>query len=909
MLFTNPHVPRRVPSSPAGQGFRLCALAMALAASCSVGPASAAPIGWTGASSFWDIATNWSSNPQLPGASDDVTIDVSGVRTITVRATGGPFFVQSLDLGGDDNLSIAGGALTVGNSYAAKAGTSVTSGSLVLNGASSMASLTQAAAGTIGGTGQLTVTGSAALSGTHTGMGSTVLQGASSISGLNLDAGRVLTNQGTVTLTGSMNLNPANNTGAGRVDNAAGALFDVRTFNLSITASNLPDLQSLAGHPAFHNAGTFRKSTGGNYGVGVFFDNTGTIDVQQGNFSFAAGSSNGGANTFASGASLTLSAGTHDIGTGASFSGPGVLTVAGAATVVNLTGPVTIASAFTQSGGTLQGGDLALTGTTTLAISSSLGMMSGAGTTRLQGTTGISSFSLDAGRVLRNEATTNVTGSIELNRTLAAGAGRIDNAAGALLDIRTSNHAITSDNNGAADNGLDAYLRNAGIVRRSTLGNNYSIGVRFENLSSGVVDLVTGGLTLSGGGDHRGGATLAAGTTLALGGGTHDIHAGASFSGLGTFAVNGASTVVNVDTPLTITSAFSQSGGTIQGSDLTLAGPTALGISSSLGYMTGPATTTLQGATTFGGPNAFSLDAKRVLRNEGNAVLAGSIQLNRTNAVGAGRLENAASGVIDVQTFNLAISSADQGPLDRGQDARFDNAGLLKKTSAGNYTIAVPFFNTGTVSVEKGSLTFSQGIAGHSGRIVVGAGTTLSNAGLLDNRGIVQGSGTISAPTLSNHGTVSPGLSPGTLTLQGNFEQSGDGLLDIELASLATFDSLVVSGTANLDGSLQLRPFGGYAPVVGDSFVVLRSAGGLSGTFGQVLTPETGGFAAGVDFDVLYDYGLGTVTLQVAAVPEPETWGLLLAGLAMVGWAARRRRGHTVRASVDDPELPGHSRK
>ena len=42
------------------------------------------------------------------------------------------------------------------------------------------------------------------------------------------------------------------------------------------------------------------------------------------------------------------------------------------------------------------------------------------------------------------------------------------------------------------------------------------------------------------------------------------------------------------------------------------------------------------------------------------------------------------------------------------------------------------------------------------------------------------------------------------------------------------------------------------------------------------------------------NYGL-KVTLDVAAlaaapVPEPETWGMLLAGLGFVGWAARRRR-------------------
>jgi len=45
---------------------------------------------------------------------------------------------------------------------------------------------------------------------------------------------------------------------------------------------------------------------------------------------------------------------------------------------------------------------------------------------------------------------------------------------------------------------------------------------------------------------------------------------------------------------------------------------------------------------------------------------------------------------------------------------------------------------------------------------------------------------------------------------------------------------------------------------------------------------------------------LHDVTLTVAAVPEPETYALMFAGLALVGFAARRRRlEQTLNKSLD----------
>ncbi|MGH8636525.1 MAG: hypothetical protein ACREUZ_05255, partial [Burkholderiales bacterium] len=274
----------------------------------------------------------------------------------------------------------------------------------------------------------MTITGQATLgNGLHTGASSTILKGTSTLSGLHLDAGRTLRNEGTATVTGGLNLNSTATAGSGRIDNVAGALIDVRTFNLAIGASSHP---GDAADAFIDNSGTFRKSTTGTYAINVpFFNRTGgTIDVQAGNFAFNAGGSYSGAATLAAGRFLTLGAGTHTVNAGASFTGEGTLGLSGAATIFDLAVATTVNSAFAMSGGTVKGADLTLTGPVTLGISSSLGVMSGAATTFLQGASSVGGgannpFGLDAGRVLRNEGTMTIVGVINLHRLDAPGAG------------------------------------------------------------------------------------------------------------------------------------------------------------------------------------------------------------------------------------------------------------------------------------------------------------------------------------------------------------------------------------------------------------------------------------------------------------------------------------------------------
>ncbi|MCW5626517.1 MAG: hypothetical protein KIT73_17515 [Burkholderiales bacterium] len=856
-----------------------------VACSALVSPAHAAPVSWiTEANSFWDLATNWS--PGLPGVDDDVTIAVAGARIVTLRSTGSPFTVNSLMVDGDDALTISSGSLTV-NGLVSADNTS---------GVSSLAKLSQSG-GSLGGAGTVTVVGAASLTGgTHTGSGTTVLQGTTALSGFSLDAGRTLRNESTVTLTGGMNLNGTDAAGAGRVENAVGAVFDVRTFNLSMAASSFAG--DTGADAAFHNAGTFRKSTTRNYGVDVPFIQlaTGTIDVQLGSFTFSGGGTYGGSVTLAAGTSLGFSAGIHTIEAGASVVGQGTFALTGASTVLELLAPTTVNSGFSMGGGTIRGADLTLTGPTSIAIASSLGVMSGAATTTLQGVSSVSGgannpFGLDAGRVLRNEGTMTITGVLDLNRLDAAGAGRIENATGALIDVKTFNQSIyardwTAVN--ALDSGADARIDNAGTFRRSTTG-GYGVGVHFVNLAGGTVDIQAGSFNFTGGGTYNGAVTIADNAGLTFGGGLHQLGVGATFTGPGTLTLSGAATVLDVLSPLNIDTTFTMTGGTIRGTDLTLRGPISITISSSLGMMTGAATTTLIGSGTVSGGanNPFGLDAGRVLRNEGTMTITGVLDLNRSSDTGAGGIVNVAGALIDVKTFNQSIYARDWtavNALDSGADARIDNAGTFRKSTSGTYNVFVPFFNTGTVEVLAGAFniaSFSNG-----GTVTVAAGTTFRVSGAsFVNEGLIAGNGTVVAPGsgLINAGIIGPGNSPGHLTIDGDLILDDDGVVAIELNGLADFDRLTIAGDVTLGGALDIVRLDAYSPVVGDSFIILTFDGRGASTFDRVTLQ---GFGDGVAFDVAY--GVQDVRLTVAAVPEPEAWAMLASGLGILGFAARR---------------------
>jgi|GEM_PF-1959652 len=126
----------------------------------------------------------------------------------------------------------------------------------------------------------------------------------------------------------------------------------------------------------------------------------------------------------------------------------------------------------------------------------------------------------------------------------------------------------------------------------------------------------------------------------------------------------------------------------------------------------------------------------------------------------------------------------------------------------------------------------------------------------------------------------------GTAVVDGDFVQTADGILNIDIEAANLFDMLLISGDAYLDGLLNVRLLDGYEPAEGDSFEFMLVDGDMSGQFVSI----TGDVPTGLGWDAEYNQETGTITLQAVTIPEPATWAIFgLMGMAMFIINRRRR--------------------
>jgi hypothetical protein len=155
---------------------------------------------------------------------------------------------------------------------------------------------------------------------------------------------------------------------------------------------------------------------------------------------------------------------------------------------------------------------------------------------------------------------------------------------------------------------------------------------------------------------------------------------------------------------------------------------------------------------------------------------------------------------------------------------------------------------------------------------------------LIGPNGTVMGSGGTLLGAVENHGTLAPGESPGTLTIQGDLTQAADGKLVIEIGGNtpgSLYDVLNVTGKFTFGGTLEINLIGGFTPEAGDVFNFLQF-GSFEGSFANIILST---FGTGQTLHL--NFGPNGIT-AVSAVPLPAAVWLLSSALGGLAFARRR---------------------
>jgi len=597
------------------------------------------------------------------------------------------------------------------------------------------------------------------------------------------------------------------------------------------------------------------------------------------------------------GKNVTLSALAHTISTlyveadGALTVTNGTLTL-GAASQVNGT--------LTMRGGTL-GGAADITVATLLNWTS--GTFSGAGSLFANGGAAISGPSLKdvtAHRILSTSGTVTWTGTGPIRITEW---GVIHNDG--IWDAQ-SDAAIISDVSGSFENP-------AGKIFRKTAGTGTTtVGVWFINdgslsIESGTVALTTGG----GNGSYTG----LAGTTLQFAGSPNNLYGStvnvprvmltngsAAISGTytassatiinnGTLYLNPTATVAAIGDTVTISNP-QQTGGLVLNSGeaiatttLTLNGGSLSGTDTvnvsgamtwNLGTMNGAGVVNANGGLAIGGTGPKDISGGRVLNTFGATTWTG------TNAIrmGSGAIIRNA-GTWDVQTDAGMLASL-------GGTGRFDNlaSGTFQRTAGGGIsTISVDVTNAGTIKLQAGATSITGSYHQTAGLLSVEAGSLSSSGTLQIDGGTLGGFGTITGNVnlLADH--LSPGTSPGSLSIAGTLNLGPSAAFGVEIGGLTPgteHDRAVVSDAVTLAGTLNVTLVNGFVPADGATFTIMTFPS-ATGSFAAIDAPPLPGGRAwrvvynptSVVLEVLADLdGDGVGNLVDCAPSDASAWSL-----------------------------------
>lgn len=229
------------------------------------------------------------------------------------------------------------------------------------------------------------------------------------------------------------------------------------------------------------------------------------------------------------------------------------------------------------------------------------------------------------------------------------------------------------------------------------------------------------------------------------------------------------------------------------------------------------------------GPHNIFLTADNSYKN-GTIISGGQISVYQDSNLG-----NPSSGV----TLNGGSLRIEDNFSTARSFAIFSSGGTFD-TQDFSATLTGPLNGKGTLTiVGNGRTTFASSLGSFfQGTVEIQGGTFIAKGSLengtvqVDNGGILMGVGPIG--TIINDGITHPGNSPGTMVVAQNYSQSAAGTLDIEISNATNFSKLMVAGTTALNGTLEVTLLPDSIINPGNSFQIIQSAGGVSGTFSDI---------------------------------------------------------------------------
>lgn len=379
---------------------------------------------------------------------------------------------------------------------------------------------------------------------------------------------------------------------------------------------------------------------------------------------------------------------------------------------------------------------------------------------------------------------------------------------------------------------------------------------------------------------------------------------GAGFSGTGQLIVDGykgaslgAGGLVEMVGPVLHAGDFVMAGGNLQVHD-------SLSVASyrqSGGVVGGTGTLEVQGSAHIGDgwlgmAGGARFHGPLLIQGEGMAIV-GSVTTRgdtrwegNSESLGNGIAMNGASTIrnegiwTDANAFETYLGIGGAVPV---ESKRFVNVGTYVKDGAATTRMFAVFDNLGALDLRQGRMELSAPFD-NQGLVHVGASATLASThDEFVNGGTLTGDGQVQNPgkDLLNRGVIAPGDGIGDLLLATSLTMDDAGVLRFELAGSGLHDHLTIGADASFAGSLEIVNLG-YLPTIGDRIALIDVSGGMAGsTFARLAVT---GFGDDVSFDLIY--GEHDVTLAVVAVPEAESWLLMLAGLGLLGARASRRR-------------------